>query len=140
MRIKLALLASLFGVTCMAQESTLAPILIDFSVAGKPVKLSHSVDLAKPGALDRLEKENPDHYAKVLKVQRAAMAPSCVDELRVLKADLKLDHATCAEMTTLTSFPPKRTVSVMIDGVHYMTFAPIEFQPAKPVPLLHESR
>jgi len=72
----------------------------------------------------------------VLKVQRAAAGPSCVDELKVLKADLKLDDVHCAAMTTLASYPPKKTVSVMIDGVHYMTFAPIVFEPAKSIPLL----
>ena len=147
MRTIFALVAALSCISCVRQESIVrvsswepsqlsgGPVYM--ALPSKPVKLQYSVDLAKPGALDRLEKENPDHYAKVLTVQRAASAPSCVDELRVLKADLKLDDAACAAMTTLASYPPKRNVSVMIDGVLYMTFVPIEFEPAKSVPLLH---
>ena len=144
MRTIFVLVVAVFGASCVSQESMVRVSTLERwdlpagTVPAKPEKLRYSVDLAKPGALDRLEKENPDHYAKVLKVQRAAAAPSCVDELKVLKADLKLDDATCAAMTTLASYPPKRTVSIMIDGVHYMTFTPIEFEPAKSVPLLHK--
>lgn len=135
MRTIFALAVSLFGLPCLAQESTLAWMLPDYSWTAKPYKILYSVDLAKPGAFDRLQKDNPEHYAKVLAVQRVASRPSCIDDLRVLKVELKLDDADCAAMTTLTSYPPKRTVSVMIDGVHYMTFAPIGFEPARSLPL-----
>ena len=49
---------------------------------------------------------------------------------------LGLDDATCAAQAVLTSYPPKRNVSVTIDGVHYMTYTPLGFAPAKPVPLV----
>lgn len=137
MRTILLLAGSLVGLSCLAQESTLSWMLQDYSWVAKPYRILYSVDLAKPGAYDRLERDNPEHHAKVLTVQRAASRPSCVDDLKVLKVDLKLDDANCAAMTTLTSYPPKKNVSVIIDGVHYMTFAPIEFEPAKSVPLLH---
>lgn len=137
MRTALALAISLFGVSCLAQESTLATLLADYSWTAKPYKILYSVDLAKPGALDRLERDNPEHYAKVVAVRHAASRPSCVDDLKVLKVQLDLDDASCAAMTTLTSLPAKKTVSVVIEGVHYMTFAPIGFEPAKSVPLRH---
>ena len=120
MRIPVAILGSLFCACSLAQSP--AP--------------RYSVDLAKPGALDRLEQSNPEHYAKILAVQRVASQPNCVEDLKVLKADLKLDDARCAAMTTLTSYPPKRNVSVTIDGVHYMTYSPLGFAPARPVPLV----
>ena len=140
MRILCALAIALAGTSCVRQESivrvgwepAMDPSMV---LPAKPAKLRYSVDLARPGAFDRLQRDNPEHYAKVLAVQHAASRPSCVDDLRALKVELKLDDANCAAMTTLTSHPPKRTVSVMIDGVHYMTFAPIGLEPARSVPL-----
>jgi hypothetical protein len=113
MRTMFALLISTVGLSCPAQT------------------VHYSVDLAKPGAMDRLEESNPDHYAKVLAVVRVASRPSCVDELKLLRVELDLDDATCFAMTTLTSLPAKRNVSVTIDGVRYMTYAAIGFEPAK---------
>ena len=132
MRTIFAVLVSLSGISCLAQEG--APPSGP-SRTSWPAAFRHSVDLAKPGALDRLAEANPDHYAKVLAVRRAASRPSCVEDLRVLRVDLKLDDATCAAMTTLTSDPPKRPVSVTIEGVRYMTYSPISFEPATVVPL-----
>jgi hypothetical protein len=123
MRTTIALLFSLFGATCLAQQAV---------PKAWPAK---TVDLAQPGALDRLERSNPDHYAKLIEVKRVAAQPSCVEDLKVLQADLKLDDARCAAMTTLTSYPPKRNVSVTIDGVQYMTYVPLGFAPAGVVPL-----
>lgn len=147
MRTILALVTALFVTSCVRQESIVRvrswePSLansgdLSLPLPARPAKLRYSVDLAKAGALARLERDNPDHYAKVLEVQRVASRPSCVDELKMLKVALELDDVSCAAMTTLTSYPAKRTVSITIDGVHYMTFAPIEFEPAKSVPLPH---
>lgn len=123
MRMIFALLVSLFGASCLAQE------VASPSRTATPAAARYSVDLSKPGALDRLEETNPMHYAKVIEVRRVASRPSCVEDLRMLRVDLELDDATCAAMTTLTSFPPKRHVSVTIEGVRYMTYSPIGFAP-----------
>ena len=133
MRTALALLVSLFGTSCLALEPEAAPTP---SRTAKPPLARHSVDLAKPGALDRLEETNPEHFAKVLAVQRVASQPDCIEELKVLRVKLRLDDATCAATTVLTSYPPKRNVSVTIDGVHYMTYTPLGFAPARSVPLV----
>lgn len=136
MRTIFMLVVSLFGISCLAQEPTLPMTMGELSLARLPKPaLRYSVDLAKPGALDRLEKENPEHYAKVLAVQRVASRPSCVEDLKVLKVELELDAANCAAMTTLTSYPPKKHVSLVVDGVLYMTYAPIGFAPTTSVPV-----
>jgi hypothetical protein len=134
MRTLFTLLVYLFATSCFALEAASPPP--GPSRSAKPPMARFSVDLAKPGALDRLEETNPEHYAKVLAVKRVASQPNCVEELKVLRADLKLDDVTCAAMTTLTSYPPKRNVSVTIDGVHYMTYTPLGFAPARAVPLV----
>ena len=67
MRMTLALLVSLLGTSCLALEPDVTPTP---SRTAKPPLARHSVDLAKPGALDRLEQTNPEHFAKVLAVQR----------------------------------------------------------------------
>ena len=112
MRILFALLISLAAASSLAQ-----------GVA------RYNVDLAKPGAFDRLEEANPDHYARVMEVIRVASRSSCVDDLKVLRVELQLDDATCFAMTMLTSMPAKRNVSVTIDRVRYMTYAPIGLAP-----------
>lgn len=129
MRTTLLLLISLFGISCLAED--VAPPSLGSSRTAKPALARYSVDLAKPGALDRLEESNPDHYAKVMAVTRVASRSSCVEDLKVLRVELNLDDATCAAMTILTSEPPKRNVSVTIEGVRYMTFAAFDFAPAK---------
>lgn len=134
MRTTFALLVSLFGISCLAQDDV-TPLTPGPSKTSRPAAFRYSVDLAKPGALERLEEANPEHHAKVIAVRRTASRPSCVEDLKVLRVELELDDATCAAMTTLTSYPPKRNVSVTIDGVRYMTYAAFGFAPAKVTPL-----
>lgn len=135
MRTIFTLAVSLFGISCLAQEFPLPPRGQEPTKWPAPV-VRYSVDLSKPGALDRLEEANSEHYAKVLAVKRVASQPNCTEDLKLLRVALKLDDATCAAMTTLTSYPPKKNVSVTIDGVRYMTYAPFGFAPAKVVPLV----
>jgi hypothetical protein len=136
MRTIFALLIFLFGLSCLAQVSPPFYRVPNPTVWPAPVPHRHSVDLSKPGAFDQLQESNPEHYSKVLEVRRVASQPSCVEDLKVLRARLDLDDATCAAMTTLTSYPPKRNVSVTIDGVRYMTYAEFGFARAKVVPLV----
>ena len=96
MRTTFALLVSLFGIPCLAQADVTPPTPGP-SMTSRPAAFRYSVDLAKPGALERLEAANPEHYAKVLAVRRAASRPSCVEDLKVLRVELKLDDTTpCA--------------------------------------------
>ena len=143
MRTIFALAAAVFGVSCVSQESIVrvssygpGEAVPANAAPARQEKLRYSVDLARPGALDRLEKSNPEHYAKIMAVQQVASQPSCVEDLQALRVALKLDDARCAAMTTLTSYPPKRNVSVTIDGVHYMTYTPLGFAPARSIPLV----
>jgi len=53
MRTILAMLVSLFGISCLAAET--APPQRASSRTAKPAMARYSVDLAKPGALDRLD-------------------------------------------------------------------------------------
>ena len=132
MRTLTVLLVSLFGASCLAQELKVLPPGTSLQVlAAKVPQTRYSVDLAKPGALDELERNNPDHYAKVMAVRHAASQPSCMEELKVLRVELQLEDASCAAMTMLTSDPPKKNVSVQIDGVRYMTYAAYSLTPAR---------
>ncbi len=83
------------------------------------------VDLNQPGALDRVAAENPAHYRQILDVARTMQEKSCAEALRAYRA--RFDGGlTCSSYVTLTSLPPKRHLSLTLDGVRYMKWVPVE--------------
>ena len=88
------------------------------------------VDLNKPGALDRVERDNPRHYRQILAIIRTMQEKSCEEVLRLYKASHDFG-VSCSAHMLMTSWPAKRHLSVVIDGVRYMKAVPIH------VPMRH---
>jgi len=82
------------------------------------VEVQHIENLNEPGALDRLARDNPDHYTKI----RQILAE--VDEIpersvsRWMKAQFKATEIAYFPVL-LTSNPPKRKLSFTLETTHY---------------------
>ncbi len=86
------------------------------TLASPPVTF---VDLDRPGILGSIARDNPAHYAKIVKVLEATRVDPCETLARILKAEVDLENVHCATYGLLTSFPPKVHVAFRIDDVHY---------------------
>lgn len=101
------------------------------AATSKPVTY---VDLNKPGALDRVAVDNPEHYRVLADIIRTVQTRSCAEVLKAYRASHEAG-VNCSSYLLRTSFPPKRHVGVSIDGVHYMgnvtVDVPAELMPAR---------
>ena len=108
------MMARPFAVTVLG---TLA--ILTLTAAG-PVTLTRTVDLDRPGALEALERSNPTHYEKVLKIvegvvrQPDAKVPQWI---AVTFNGRDVDYAP----VVMTSYPPKRRLSFALDDTRYVT-------------------
>jgi hypothetical protein len=87
------------------------------AVAAKPpVHLNSAADLAQ------LRKINPDHYARAVRLMSSANSLCKPGEPKLQNADGR--DISCA-MLLLTSYPPKRALSFMLDGTRYVAIVTI---------------
>jgi hypothetical protein len=76
------------------------------------------IDLNEPGALDRLARDNPDHYAKIRRILAE------VDEIpeqsvgRWMKAQFNATDITYSPIL-FTSNPPQKELSFTLEATHY---------------------
>ena len=100
-----------------------AALALALSLATPAFSGPREVNLDRPGALEALEDSNPGHYAKVLVVIRASQVESCEHVPKVLKVNegLELAEHRCNSYLLLTSHPPKRHVTFVLDDVRYTT-------------------
>ncbi len=81
------------------------------------------VNLDAPGALEAVERENPQHYAKIVEIIRVGQSEPCESLPKILKTRLDVPDAECKTQQVLTSHPPKRHMSFTIGEVGYTTNA-----------------
>ena len=79
------------------------------------------VYLDKPGALESLERENPEHFRRITDILRTAAEMPCHGEAfgRTVAAFDARD-AACS-LLLMTSLPAKRRLSFVIDQTRYIT-------------------
>jgi len=91
------------------------------AVVPKPaVRLNSAADLAQ------LRKTNPDHYARAVRLMRSANSLCKPGEPQLQNADGR--DISC-DMLLLTSYPPKRALSFMLDGTRYVAIVTITADP-----------
>ena len=94
------------------------------------------VHLAKPGAMDALERERPEHYRMAQEVIEAAQVETCETLPQVLELRFGLDNVGCSTAMILTSLPPKRHVTFSVDGIQYSLFAAMtRLAPSRNIPV-----
>jgi hypothetical protein len=77
------------------------------------------VDLDKPGMLDRIEQENPEHYAQILRMLDRVYTLDCDGAARLFRTGGERGHFTCESAMVMTSLPPKKRVSLVVDDKVY---------------------
>ncbi len=110
-----------------------------FSFAAATVATpTREINLDRPGALEALSDSNPAHYAKVLVILRVSQMESCEHVPQVLKTHegLAVGDVRCESFMLLTSYPPKRHMTFVLDDVRYTSnVAQVQLQRPKPVPV-----
>lgn len=107
------------------RSTMLAPTLLMISSLALPAG-ELSIDLDRPGSLDRLKLEHPQRYQAVSGVLRAAKRMPCEgDEMKLLKSRFGVRDMECG-MILLTRYPALRHVSFELDGTNYAATVQLE--------------
>lgn len=121
---------ALVGATPLAAQTPIQ-VIVPFVGPPAPNPSRVHVDLGKPGALERLQQEDPLRYEKVAAVLKAAESPPCdSDDLRLLRARHELRDLHC-HLLVMTSLPAKRHVSFVIEGTYYSSRVAMTYDPGR---------
>jgi hypothetical protein len=79
------------------------------------------MNLDRPGALEAIEQSNPAHYAKILVIMRVSQMEPCEHVPTILKTKegVGVEDVRCDSFLLLTSYPPKRHMTFVLDDVRY---------------------
>ena len=77
-----------------------------------------TVDLDRPGALQALQRSNPDHYEKIRKIVEGVLQRPDADVPRWIQATFAGTDVSYVPIV-LTSHPPKRRLSFALDTIRY---------------------
>ena len=78
------------------------------------------ISLDRPGVLEAIAAENPDHHQRLVGILRASQEMPCQREsLQRLAVDHEVREARCST-TILTSLPSKRRLHFRLDGQAYV--------------------
>jgi len=96
------------------------------------------INLDKPGMLEAIEQANPAHYAKILTIMRVSQMEACEHVPTILKTKegVSIDDVRCDSFVLLTSYPPKRHMTFILDDVRYTSnVAQVQLQRPKVLPV-----
>ena len=85
-----------------------------------------AVHLDSAADLAQLRKTNPDHYARAVRLLRSANSLCKPGAPKLQNTDGR--DISC-DMRLLTSYPPKRALSFMLDGTRYVAIVTITADP-----------
>jgi hypothetical protein len=120
--------------------STVAALAMAFGFA-TPVAVpapSREVNLDRPGVLEAIEQSNPAHYAKILVIMRISQMEPCEHVPAILKTKegVGVDDVRCDSFVLLTSYPPKRHMTFVLDDVRYTSnVAQVQLQRPRVLPV-----
>ena len=80
-----------------------------------------TIDLGQPGALDTIEKTNPEHYRKIVSILSVSRGAPCETLPQVLKAKFGAEATTCHPYQVLTSYPARRHLAFRLGDTAYVT-------------------
>ena len=93
------------------------------------------VYLDGPADLERLRAVNPSHYARAERIIAAANELCRPQPGDVSYARFEAREISCADMLVMTSNPPKRRISFVLDDTHYLALVVITDDPPRVVPV-----
>lgn len=75
------------------------------------------------------------HFRKLQEVVRTAQVETCETLPKILKTRLDVDSAHCSSYQLLTSLPPKRRLTLSLEGITYATNVPqVKLAPSRLIP------
>jgi hypothetical protein len=82
----------------------------------------HRVDLDKPGAIEALKRENPEHFRRVSGILTLATEMPCHTDnfANVIRARFDAEEAKCGVLLQ-TSDPAKRRLSFVLGETNYVS-------------------
>ena len=86
---------------------------------------ARTVDLGAPGALDAIEKANPEHYRKIVSILDVSRGASCETLPQVLKAKFGAEATSCHPYQVLTSYPARRHLAFRLGDTAYVATVPL---------------
>jgi hypothetical protein len=105
-------------------------VVFGVQAAGVP---SQSVDLDTPGALEALQRDNPEHYAKVIElVEKVQAVPFTEKGQHDLRLEVQKPDITRRQIET--SFPAKTRLTVPVEGTEYKITVVYTKDPATVIP------
>jgi hypothetical protein len=80
------------------------------------------VDLDRPGAMDRVQREHPEHYRRITEILAVASEVPCHTEQfgRAIEAKYDVRDGGCG-LLLMTSYPSKRLLSFTLGTTRYST-------------------
>jgi hypothetical protein len=95
---------------------------------------SQAVDLDPPGALEALERDKPEHYAKVLRMMEKIQAvPYTPNGQMDLRPEVQTPDVT--RRTVETNRPTKTRLTITVDGTEYRITVVYTTNPATLAPV-----
>ena len=101
--------------------------------AAPPLRLH--VDLDRPGALETVKRERPDHFGKIVQIRDLASRMPCLTEEfgRTLQVKFEVREAACGALL-MTSYPSKRRLSFTLGESSYVTVVEMDESENRLVP------
>lgn len=95
-------------------------------------RVSITVDLNDPGALESLRTDRPDHYARARAILAIVEARPAPDVARLIEA--RFDASDVELLQWQVSDPPKLRVSFTLDSTRYTAVVVPALEPARLMP------
>ena len=92
------------------------------------------LNLDEPGALERLQRDNPAHFAKVDRILREAPERSSASVARWMRTEFNAKDVSRSDILK-TSYPAQARLSFALDGTPYSKTIYID-APGKVLPLI----
>ena len=75
--------------------------------------------LDDPRAMERLARDNPDHFARATRIVQVIRDADCTGAPKAIPVQLQVRSLRCQPSLLLTSYPAKREVSFRLDDDTY---------------------
>jgi len=102
----------------------LAAAVFAVFVAAPAAAIDRIIELDVPGAMARIERQNPEHSRRIHGILAAAARMPCESEefARIIRTAFDARDGRCA-LVLMTSLPAKRVLRFTLDHTHYRAVA-----------------
>ena len=105
-----------------------------FIIVAAPAIAAQPIDLNQPGAMEQLQKDRPEHYAKVITILEEVLKRPEATVPTWMKTTFDANRVSFGPIV-LTSYPPKKQLGFELDKVSYKAIVTVTDFKVKPTPL-----